>query len=173
MINLLPYKEKKIIEHIRSVRMVSTVLLSFLFLALIALVLLVPTWLTTNSRLKISTDEIHSLEKRGMITSVLDLTSLQNRAVELQNKLSSTETSSPVEFISIIKSSAPKGVTISRFTTDDGILVEVFGVSESRELLQGFINTLTVNPKILMVDNPVSNFIKNKNGTFKLTVSFK
>jgi hypothetical protein len=53
------------------------------------------------------------------------------------------------------------------------ICLRVFGTAESREVLQDFINKLESNERISLVDSPVSNFIKNKNGSFKLTISFK
>ena len=173
MINLLPYKEKKSIEKIRFVRMVQAIIIAFFLLVLISFVLFVPTWVTINSRLSIASNQISSLEREGMITSGVDLASLEKRVFSAQSKLASPLKSSPTEFINTVRALTPTGITINRFTTEDGIALEVFGISQNRELLQAFITALSANESVATIDNPVSNFIKNKNGTFKLKILFK
>ena len=173
MINLLPYKEKKSIERIRFVRMVQAVTMALLLLIIISFVLLVPTWITINSRLNIVSNQVASLEKNGMIATSVDLASLEGRVASIKSKLAAPTQTSPTEFVNIIRALTPAGITINRFTTEDGVLLEVFGVSQNRELLQSFIAALGADSSVAMIDNPVSNFIKNKNGTFKLTISFK
>lgn len=173
MINLIPYKEKKSVERIRFVRMVQTIVMAVFILVMISFVLLIPTWITINSRLNITSEQISSLERDGMITSSFDLASMERRANEAQGKLAAAEAVSPIRNISIIQSIVPKGIIVNRLVTEDGSSLEVFGVSESRELLQEFISTLSANEAVSTIDNPVSNFVKNKNGTFKLKVLFK
>jgi Tfp pilus assembly protein PilN len=173
MINLLPYKEKKSIEKIRSIKMAQTIVVGLLFLATTSIALLVPTWITTISRLNIGKVQISKLEREGMIASGVDLASLEARTNLVQSKLASELKSSPVEFIKTIRSLTPKGIVIDRYGTQNGALIEVFGIAQNREILQSFIKTLESSGKVSLVDNPVSNFVKNKNGDFKLTLSFK
>lgn len=173
MINLLPYKEKKSIERVRGIRMAQAISIAFLILILAGGVLLIPTFITINSRFAIATTQIKTLERDGSITTDVDLSTLEKRAKTIKDKLALPAVLEPTEYIDLVKASTPIGITLTRFTTDDGVLLEVFGVAQSRELLQSFIASLEKNPKVALVDSPVSNFIKNKNGTFKLTVSFK
>jgi hypothetical protein len=77
------------------------------------------------------------------------------------------------DYIDIVRSIVPSSVTIERFSSENENLLEVFGTAESREILQDFINKLESQESVALVDSPVSNFIKNKNGSFKLTISFK
>ncbi len=173
MINLLPYKEKRSIEKIRFARMLQTVLMALLLLIIISFALIAPTWITISSRHNLIAKQIDSLENDGKITSSVDLDSLQKRVTNLQNKLNLTVGPSPVERITLVRTLAPQGITVERFAISGSQTLEVSGVSANREILQLFISNLSAEKSIATVDNPVSNFIKNKNGTFKLTVGFK
>ncbi len=173
MINLLPYKEKKSIERVRSIRMAQAVSIALLILIITGGILLIPTFITINSRFTIATNQIKTLERDGSITTAVDLSTLETRASAIKDTLALPRVVEPTEYIDLVKDTTPNGITLTRFTTDDGLLLEVFGVAETRELLQSFIVSLEKNPKVALVDSPVSNFIKNKNGTFKLTISFK
>lgn len=173
MINLLPYKEKKTIERIRGIRMAQAVSITFLFVIIAGGVLLIPTFITINSRFAIATTQIKTLERDGSITTDVDLSTLETRAKTIKDKLALPAVIEPTDRIDLVKATSPTGITLTRFATDDGVLLEVFGVAQSRELLQAFIASLEKNPTVVLVDSPVSNFIKNKNGTFKLTISFK
>ncbi len=173
MINLLPYKEKKIIERMTIIRMVHTTIKGVGALLFILAILLVPTLLTINSRFTLANDQIKLVQKNSMIPSDIDLTTLEQRAVAAQAKLASTPRTPPTQYIALIKEATPPGIVIRQFGTEDGLLFQVSGVSENRELLQSFIAVLQANGQVATVDNPVSNFIKNKNGEFKLSISFK
>ena len=173
MINLLPYKEKKIIERVRFIKMVNSVVIAFVLMVIISFVLLVPSWVTVTSRLNIVNNQILSLERDGKISSDIDLASLGSRSVVVQKILSSKEKISTLELIDIVRQAAPQGVSINRFVNEEVGKIQISGTSKSRELLQSFILELNKNNMVELVDNPVSNFIKNKNGTFNLTVSFK
>lgn len=173
MINLLPYKEKKSIERVRGIRIAQTITFGVIVLVVISGVLLVPTLITINSRFAIANTQMSMLQKDGVIASDLDLSTLEKGASLVREKLSAIPAVQPTVYIALVQSLVPKGVTVDRFGTDDGALLEVFGASDTRETLQGFIHSLQADPRVALVDSPVSNFIKNKNGTFKLTVSFK
>lgn len=173
MINLLPYKEKKSIERIRGIRMAQAASIAFLILVAVGAILLIPTFITINSRFDIATAQIKILERDGSITTDVDLSTLETKVQTIKEKLALPPTIEPTGYIDLVKAVAPSGVTLTRFTTDDGVLLEVYGVVQTREILQSFITSLEASPKVALVDSPVSNFIKNKNGTFKLTISFK
>lgn len=173
MINLLPYKEKKSIERVRMIRIVQTIVLGIAVLIGISGILLLPTIFTINSRFSIASKQIETLENTGTIASQVDLSTLEKRAREAQGYLATVEKTQITEYINLIKSLTPSTILINRFTSDNPSIVESYGSAESREVLQAFITTLENNEKVALVDSPVSNFIKNKNGSFKLTISFK
>lgn len=173
MINLLPYKEKKSIEKIRGILFARTVAAGFAFIAFAAIVLLIPTLVTINSRFNIVTNQIKSLENNGSIASDVDIASLVNRAQISQSKLAIPETIQPTQYIDLVKTVIPKGVLVDRFALDEDKNLIVSGTAQSREVLQSFIRDLEGNEKVASVDSPVSNFIKNNNSLFKITILFK
>lgn len=173
MINLLPYKEKKSIERIRMIRIIQTIVIGVAVLGVVSAVLLLPTLITIKSRFSIASNQISILESDGNIASDVDLSALENRAKSVRDVLAIPEKTQVTDYVDIVRSVVPASVVIDRFSSENENLLEVFGTAESREVLQDFINKLESNERISLVDSPVSNFIKNKNGSFKLTISFK
>lgn len=173
MINLLPYKEKRSIEKIRSIRLIRVVALGFVVILLVAWFLLLPTFITVNSRFSLVTSQIKSLEQQGIIVSDINISGIQQRSQKLQSKLSLPTTTQPTDYISIVKSLLLSGIMIDRFSSEQEGTLDVFGVSRAREDLQNFIKDIENSGSVISVDSPVSNFVKSKNNNFKITVKFK
>lgn len=173
MINLLPYKEKRSIEKIRTIRLVATSILGFICVVVVGVVLLIPTFITINSRFSITKKQISDLQKNSSITTDIDLVSFGKRISNIESKLSLPEKNQPTMYFDVTKSLVPSGIVINQFLTIDDNRISVSGVVDNREILQSFIKALESNEKVSSVDNPVSNFIKNKNSVFALTIAFK
>ncbi len=173
MINLLPYKEKKSIERIRSIRLARTVAAGLVIVFVVAGVLLFPTFITINSRSSIATNQIKNLERDGAIASNIDIASLQARAQTVQTKLSIPPVTEPTEYVEIVKSIAQSGIVIDRFSYQQTKNLEIFGVAQTREGLQTFIKNLEANENVASVDSPVANFVKSKNSAFRINILFK
>ncbi len=173
MINLLPYKEKKTIEKIRFLRLAQSLITVLIFLILASFALLLPTWLTISSRENIINKQISSLENGDLISDSIDLMELENKARSLKNIFQENQKDSLIDQINSVKSYANNGISIDRFNANESSMVEIFGISKDRKSLQDFIDNLNSDPNISLVDNPISNFVKNKNGAFNLTIKFK
>lgn len=173
MINLLPYKEKKIIERVRTLRLLQISIMGVICLALVSVVLLIPTLITINSRFNIFSKQITTLQQSGMIASAVDLASINQRAQRAQAKLSIPKEKQPTDYIDMVRSVVPRGIVVDRFVIGNDKLLEVSGIADNRELLQSFIKVLEADESIALVDSPVSNFVKSKNSEFKITISFK
>lgn len=173
MINLLPYKEKKSIEHIRTIRLLNTGIVGFIAAVIVAAALIIPTLVTINSSFSLTTKQIENLQKQNSITSDVDLASLKQRVLVANSKLATSTTVQPTEYLDIIKKLIPKGISVNQFSTSGTLGIKVSGIAENREILQSFIKILESSDKISSVDSPVSNFIKSKNSDFILTISFK
>jgi Tfp pilus assembly protein PilN len=173
MINLLPYKEKKIIKKIRQIRLARTVVYGCIGFCIVAGLLLVPTILTINSRFSLTNKQVSSLEKSGAMASSVDIAALEKKAKQASLKLSIASTVEPTEYIDLVKSHETVGIVINRFASTTSAFLEVSGVARDRESLQTFISLLQKDPRIAIVDSPVANFIKNKNSVFTLSISFK
>ncbi len=173
MINLLPYKEKKIIGKIRLLRVLNSIVGVVFFLTTSLLLLILPTIFTVNSRFKIYSEEIVSLERDGLISNDINLASMFERSQKLKLLLVDQEDKSITDFISLIQKQAPVGIKIDKFLSQDPEKIEVFGYFDKRDTLKSFISVLGNTPEFANVDSPVSNFIKSRNGTFKLVISVK
>jgi hypothetical protein len=173
MINLLPYKEKKSIEHIRMIRMIRTVFFGCTVLILMAGALLVPTLITVNSRFSIATNQINILQRDGTLVSSIDLAALEKRARTVSTKLAAPHVVGPTEYVAFVESDIPAGITVNRFATADTGGLSVYGVSSSRGVLQSFIKSLESDSRVASVDSAVSNFVKATNSPFTITVIFK
>ncbi len=173
MINLLPYKEKRSIEKIRTIRLVTTSLFGFVCIVIVGMVLLIPTFITINSRYSITKKQISDLQKASSITTDVDLNSFGNRVRGVDSKLASTLGTQPTAYVDIIKGLVPKGVLVNQFSASSAPSVSVSGVVDNRETLQSFIKVLESDGRIAAVNSPVSNFIKSKNSDFMLTITFK
>lgn len=173
MINLLPYKEKRSIERVRSIRLFQTVIISAITICIIGLILLLPTLLTVRNRFTIASNQIASLERGGALATDLDIASLEARARAANLKLSVPPESSPMTYIETTRSLAPSGISIDRFALAENKMLEVSGVAKNREALQAFVDRLQKNETVSKVDSPVSNFIKSANSLFKITIVFK
>jgi Tfp pilus assembly protein PilN len=173
MINLLPYKEKKIIKKLRIVRLLITCVSGFICFCIVAGILLLPTIITINSRFSLASKQVSSLEKSGEMASSVDIATLEKRARLVNSKLAITSPLTPMEYISLIKSYISTGITINRFAVTGEKIIEISGIAQNRDSLQTLVSSLKKEPRISVVDSPVTNFIKNKDNVFTLLISFK
>ncbi len=173
MINLLPYTEKKFIKRIRFLRVTNTIFAGIIgFLGVVALLLL-PTLLTITNRFRLINAQMETLVRDEKIVSDVDITTLEKAAQSVEQKLTQTPKTTPLVYVDTIMTAAPRGVLITKLSLNATTIVDVYGTSPNRESLQVFIRALESAPSIERVDNPLSNLVKTKEGTFKITVSFK
>lgn len=173
MINLLPYTEKKAIERIRFVRLINTMLFGTIILLLVSAVLFLPTFITIANRYELASGQIASLVQDEKIVSDVDVSSLESKVKDVEQKLSRSAATNPVDYAREIRLRAPSDVAITRISSNGALLLEVYGTAPSRESLQAFISSLESDSMISLVDNPLSNLVKTKDGAFKITVTFK
>ncbi|MBP6858055.1 MAG: hypothetical protein KBC11_02605 [Candidatus Pacebacteria bacterium] len=173
MINLLPYREKKSIEKIRMIRFLQSVTIGFLLICVAIIFLLLPTFFNINYRFSLETKQIDELQKKGMVSSDVDLSNLAQRSKSVESKLSIPKIVEPTEYIKTITDFVLPGLSIDRFATIEAKTLEISGVVDTRETLQAFIKIIEGSPTVSSVDSPVSNFVKSKNSEFKITVLFK
>lgn len=173
MINLLPYTEKKGIDKVRFIRIVNTLLLGVVILLGIVGVLLAPSVITIANRFTLANTQIATLVRDEKIVSDVDLGTLESEVRTVERKLTLSAPSSPIVYAQKVRALAPPGVLVNRISSNGDVLVEVYGTTTGRELLQSFITVLQGDPSVSQVDNPLSNLVKTKEGSFKITVTFK
>jgi hypothetical protein len=176
MIDILPRNQKKIIKKIRLLRMINTFIWIGIILVFIGVVLFLPTLITINSRYDIAEVQMKKLEESGAIIKAVDIASLETRTRLLLTKLGATLSVSPVDYIAFVKNMTPTTITLKGFNMGSSNAVptlDVSGISKTRQDLQQFVDTIKANPKVALVDSPVSNFVKSTDNEFKITITFK
>lgn len=172
MINILPYNERKIIDRVRILRIITTLIWSLVILVLVGTILYFPTLITINSRYAIALNQMRLLEKSGTIISPVDVTSLDTRTRTLQAKLAATLSTTPIEYLSIARKLTPGDVNVTGFSVTKNTL-QITGIATTRRALQSYISILQNNSSIQSVDSPVSNFVKSVRIPFTISVTFK
>lgn len=161
------------VERIRLFRIANTVLLGGIVLLVTTALLLVPSFLTIAHRYSLVTDQVGALVQNEKMVSDVDVAEFQKKVEAVEQKLTRAATSEPLMYIETVRTLAPKGITINRFSVSGETLVEVYGKTVSRDIFQSFIDTLSADQRVVRVDNPLSNLLKTKDGEFKITVTFK
>ena len=176
MINLLPYQEKKIVERMRVLRVINVTVFIAILLVIAAALLLLPTLVTINSRYELAQQQVSLLEKEGVVANPVDVQNLENRTKELVAKLAVPEEVSPTEYVEIITSTANASIMLTTFSfahSEEAPTLSVAGVATSREALQSYVSKLQSHESIASVDSPITNYVKNKDADFRITVVFK
>jgi Tfp pilus assembly protein PilN len=175
MINLLPYRQKKIITQVRTLRILTMTLAMICIVAIVASALLLPSFLTINSRYVLAQNQIAQLEKEGVVVSTVDIASLDDRTTELVQKLALAENIHPTTYVSLVQNLAGSDVTLTGYSFTRGEVSElsIGGVGKSREALQAFVAKLQASPEIESVNSPIANYVKSKDADFRITIIFK
>lgn len=176
MINILPYRQKKIVERIRFLRLLTATISAMIILVLAGGALLIPILVAINGQYTVASKQIVLLEKTGVVASPIDVAALQLRTKVLLDRLANTTEKSPTEYIDIVREQALAGITLSAFVKNEGAQSPTFridGVAQNRDTLKQFVTTLGKHEAVASVDSPVSNYVKNTNSVFTLTVVFK
>ncbi len=175
MINLLPDNQKRLIKKVQVFRVAIAMLAFLLFLVAASLLLILPTFVAVRSQYKVAADTIAVLEREGNVASSEEVAALDLRIKKLSAVFTAEKSFSVLNALSHVQSLKPAGITINRVSMDKqgDKKVQFFGVFSNRAVLQQFVDKLGADANVAAVNNPVSNFVKNQNGDFQLTVTFK
>lgn len=141
----------------------------------VSALLSIPILITINSRYEIATNQKRILEESGAVIEAVSLNTLEDRTRLLLSKLGAPTAPSPVQYIAFVRELAPSSVSLRGFVMDNNKIpiLNVSGVANTRNDLQRFVDTIKADPRVALVDSPVSNFIKSTDNDFKITVTFK
>jgi hypothetical protein len=84
MINILPPSQKKLVRRIRIMRVVGAYLGSVIVLAVVAVVLLLPTYVSIRSREMALRSHTRALEANGVMVSAADIAALEARTKRMR-----------------------------------------------------------------------------------------
>lgn len=175
MIDILPYKQKKVVRKIRYMRIATVVFTGGIILLIISVALFMPTLMTINNRYALANEQIKKLELSGTVLKKVDIAELLSKTDKLTKKLALNLPPSALEYIGVIKKYEKTNIKLIGFDFQERDIprVEVRGVASTRQSLQDFISNIENDENVEMVDSPVSNFIKTSQGEFVITVTFK
>lgn len=175
MINILPYNHKKMVDRLRTARVVTITLWAYILLVIIAGLLLLPLSVAIDSRFSFANNQIAQLEREGIAVKDVDIAALEARTKTLLEKLAAPLRPSPLVYIDIVRSHASGGISLNGYAIEagEGLVLKVAGTAASRETLQRFVAALQKEERIASVESPVSNYVKSAESPFSLTIMFK
>jgi hypothetical protein len=169
--NFLPEENKKIIkkEYLRRLFVVIGIF-SFSAISIGIILLLSPYLFLKDQKYNLERQLVVSEERfsRAKIENIIPLVEELNAKISLLDS-GQKNIGEKSAFIKIILEEKTNKIKINDFFFDKGkILIQ--GLSEDRQSLLSFIDSLKKKKDFKKVESPVSNFIKEKNIEFKLTI---
>lgn len=186
VINILPYKEKKLLHKEYWIRFF-TILLNLIALAsVVATILLFPSYFLSRSkenlvenRLEVFNKENPDLKKSNIDDIIKDI----NSKLEILDK---TETPYQIsdKVLNNILSSRTSGITFSQILFNKKIVkvsgieknlsfLEIHGVATNRDSLRNFKTSLDNNQSFSEVNLPISNFLEKSDLIFTISITMK
>lgn len=180
MFNLLPEKEKKATRSEYSRRRL-IVGLTFLLLAFaVAAVALVPSYVMTFYKQREINETAEALKKNIAIKNQAALNSVISNANRKAAVLSQVARSKPSDIIAAVISRKPPSVKVEAFSVgsqavgkEKKVTVTVRGEAVDREMLLEFANGLKADPLFSQVEVPISNYARERDISFSITVIVK
>ncbi len=174
MINLLTNGQKALVHKVRKTRIVIMICFGLISLSGISLLLFVPAYMTVQERYGVAQKQLESIAQDRPITPEM-INSLSEDANKVLTLFSVSQNSNTLAFIDVVRQKSTRGVSISRImsASREEKKLEIGGVATTRQALQDFENNLRQDDRVLGVESPVSNYVKNTNTVFFLKVTFK
>ncbi len=172
MINLLPTQAKKIVRREHNMRLVAVLLLSLSFVALILLLMSVPTWLMLNYQTigeekdQVLLDEI-AAERSG---AEKELTETQRIIEHLSHKTSVRKHTAIIETLDQLGGT---DILIDQFNFDAKGKLILTGIASTRAALSSFRDQVEGSDDFKSVDLPLSSLVQESEAAFTMTITLK
>lgn len=178
MINVLPEQQKEIVSREYRLRRAIVVSGLVIFALLVSLVLLFPSYFLTNMQAEeaaVQLDQVKTALNSQLPSGevVNDLISAVRHAQDLRPF---SETISVYKLLKIFESK-PESVKINRISfvnkSETGPEITLGGIAQDRESLIAFGRVLEGRVEFESVNIPVSNFVRESNIEFHMTIGVK
>ena len=177
MFNLIPEEKKKKLEKEYTLRLSATATIFLGSICLVALILLIPSYVISNSRLK------EAQKKNDALISALSLSNTKS-ATDVLKTISADSDAlkgtlqypALASLIETIATSKPEGIVINSIDFSSGSspdTVTLGGVASTRDSLVAFSGLFQSNPLFQNASLPISDFAKDRDIDFSLTLSLK
>ncbi len=174
MLNLLLKEQKqKIIREYRN-RFIVVALALALAGEAISLILLVPSFLTAQTRIDILNSQSADLKVQNLNAETLELSKIVQKTNSYINILSSSSTPiGVVNALQIIVKTRGTAINLSSFLyrmINGQMQIIVSGRASSRQTLLDFVKKIKLQQGVISADLPVSDFAKAQNIDFAITI---
>ena len=176
MFNLLPDILKEELKAQYKKRWLIVVLILIIFLQVSFLVLLSPTWAISLSKEREITSSIYGIKQSATSKDAIPIASIITATNMKLNIINSTmEYSKVLPLVNvIIKNKIPTihiNEILYKFTDKSNSAITLSGVSLTRDALVAFVKKLQSSGSFKSVNLPVSNFTKDKDINFSLSMA--
>lgn len=178
MFNLLPENIKNKIRKEYFLRRVMVVFMFLIFIGAAFLIFLFPSWIVSVYKERGLSSQAESTNQSSLIAEMKEITSDVNKInAELKTIDESLEYKKIVPFINIILSKRARSIYINELTyTSDGpkkATIKLEGISSTRVSLLSFVKSLEETKSFKVVDLPISNFAKDRNINFSISLTIE
>ena len=178
MFNLLPESIKNEIRKEYNFRRMVTVFIFLIFIGATMLVFVFPSWIVSvykEKQINLQAQETNQAESVAKIKAVS--AEINKINAELKTIDTALEYKKVLPILNTILSKRPSAILVNEITYDSkgptSAVVLLEGVSATRGSLLTFVKSLEDSNSFKSVDLPISNFAKDKNIFFSLTLTIE
>ena len=177
--NVLPLEEKKNIKKEYRLRLLGTIFFALFILALTATVLLLPSYISSQTKMNLLEEKLAALNALHPEISQNDLSKI---ASDINATLALLDKGKPIRNISEdllakVFLARPAKMSLNQILyserTDKVGILELHGIAPDRASLYVFKTSLESIPTVASVDLPISNFVKPSDIPFVINVKTK
>jgi len=174
MLYLLSKEQKNKISQEYRVRFLIVAFTLVFVGEIISLILLVPPYLTAETRINLLNEQSASLKAQNVTTETSKLTDVVRQTNTYLNIFNSS--SAPTGVVSVIQniiSTRGSAILMNSFVykaQNGQQQIIVHGTASSRQALLDFVKKIKIQPGVVSADLPVSDFAKAANIDFSITI---
>lgn len=179
VVNVLPEKEKKLINKEYWKRFIIVFMFLFSSLIFIFILLLLPSYFFSSSKQNLIEARLEEFNANNKNLSGVDL---NNTITDINTKLNLLVSNNPKyslynDVLNVVLSNRINGITFSQLlfnqTKDKGLNIEVHGQARDRTTLRNFKAALDNNPKVATTNLPISDFLEKTDLSFTISIVMK
>jgi len=177
MINILPEKQKKLIRHEYWMRLLSMIMIMFIFLSIFATILILPLYFFSIAKEKFLEKKLEVFDNENSGIKIEDMSKV-TEDINKKTKILDTKWKENIfvsDILKIILTVVPEKIKILQITYNenlDGVIIfKIYGKADDRAVLKDFKIILENEGHFKDVNLPVSNFVKKTNIDFSVSFS--
>ncbi len=176
MINLLPFEERKNIEHDHKVRFVIVAIFFAIALVIVGIIFLVPSYAAVLAKMRVANDNLEGIKTTEGFKNDETLSDIIKDINSRVDKIALPE--KDVSFVDNIilplTSIKPKNLSLNEIfiarDREGKIQIQIGGISPDRETLLAFVSNLQADSTFKEVVFPISDYVQEKDIDFSINL---